>query len=203
MRKDISYYNEKYNEVISGFVTQEKTNEKYKLTIFYHAVKYTYTADNMGEIEKFLQKETTRIIEVRGKMSKEVGIKQSNGKTRWSLLPFKALEHVVRVLNFGATTKYSMDNWKNVTNKAPYLDAVVRHWEKYEEGEELDTECKENHLACIICNCLFLLHDRDEKKDIPFDEYLRDLKTYDDYVKDLNPNKFDVQDPDEYLYKEL
>jgi len=43
-------------------------------------------------------------------MNKETGIKESNGKTRWSLIPFKALEHVARVLNFGATTKYAPDN---------------------------------------------------------------------------------------------
>lgn len=119
------------------------------------------------------------------------GIKQSKGKVRWSLIPFKALEHVTNILNFGATTKYAMDNWKNVPNKSPYLDAIMRHTIKYINGEELDEECNENHLACAICNALFLLHDRDNKSDIPFDEYIKDLKTYDDYVKELDIHKFD------------
>lgn len=121
------------------------------------------------------------------------GIKQSIGKTRWSLLPFKALEHVVNVLNFGATTKYAANNWKEVTNKAAYLDACMRHLTKYVQGEELDSECKENHLACVVCNALFLIHDRDTKKDVPFDEYIKDLTTYDDYVQDLDVHKFDEE----------
>ena len=124
-------------------------------------------------------------------MSKQQGVKQSKGKVRWSLLPFKALEHVTNVLNFGATTKYAANNWKNVPNKAPYVDACMRHLTKYIQGEEIDSECQENHLACIICNALFLLQDRDSKQDIPFDEYLEDLLNYDDYVKDLDLHKFD------------
>ena len=123
----------------------------------------------------------------------KTGIKQSIGKIRWSLIPFKALEHVVNVLNFGATTKYAANNWKEVPKKAPYLDACIRHWTKYLDGEELDPECKENHLACVICNALFLLYDRDTKKDIPFDEYIKNLTTYDDYVQDLDIHKFDEE----------
>jgi len=119
------------------------------------------------------------------------GIKQSIGKTRWSLLPFKALEHVVNVLNFGAITKYAPHNWKHVPNKAPYMDAIIRHWEKYLDGEELDSECNESHLACVICNALFLIEDRDSKKDIPFQEYMDKLMTYDNYVQDLDIHKFD------------
>ena len=97
------------------------------------------------------------------------GVKQSKGKTRWSLLPFKAMEHVINVLNFGAVTKYAPNNWKKVEDKGAYCDAIIRHTAKYMEGEENDKEVGENHLACAACNILFLLYDRDEKKDIPFD----------------------------------
>jgi len=126
----------------------------------------------------------------RGKMSK--GIKDSKGKIRWSLLPFDAMESVVRILNFGATTKYKPENWKKVPNKAPYVDAIVRHWKKYfVDKEEFDEESKESHLASIICNCLFLIYDREHKSNIRFEEYLKKLMTYEDYVKDLDEHKFD------------
>jgi len=35
----------------------------------------------------------------------KTGIKDSKGKIRWSLLPFEALEPIVRVLDYGATIK--------------------------------------------------------------------------------------------------
>lgn len=124
-------------------------------------------------------------------MNKEIGIKESKGKIRWSLIDFKSLEPMARVLNFGAVTKYEPGNWKNVPNKAPYLDACMRHLLAYLRGEEKDQETGESHLASLMCNAMFLIHDRDSKKDVPFDEYLKQLTTYDDYVKDLDIHKFD------------
>lgn len=35
----------------------------------------------------------------------------NEGKPKWSLIPFSALEPMVRVLEFGAN-KYSPNNWK-------------------------------------------------------------------------------------------
>ena len=35
----------------------------------------------------------------------KTGIKDSKGKIRWSLLPFEAIEPIVRVLDYGATIK--------------------------------------------------------------------------------------------------
>ncbi len=45
----------------------------------------------------------------------EAGRKHDAGKADYSLLPFEALEQVVRVLDFGAN-KYGRDNWKRVEN---------------------------------------------------------------------------------------
>lgn len=124
-------------------------------------------------------------------MSETVGIKESSGKVRWSLIPFVALEPVVRVLEFGAMTKYAMDNWKHVPHKGPYMDAIIRHWESYFiDGNEFDKESGQSHLAHLACDVLFLLWDRHEHSDIPFDEYVARLREYPDYVKKLDPNKF-------------
>ena len=118
------------------------------------------------------------------------GVKDSKGKIRWSLLPFEALEPVVRVLNYGAITKYQFDNWKKVPNKSAYLDAIIRHWVKYRNGEEFDSESGESHLANLACDVLFLIWDRQQKHDIPFDQYMKDLLWYDDYVTELDTKKF-------------
>ncbi len=45
----------------------------------------------------------------------DAGQKYDTGKPDYSLLPFEALEQVVRVLDFGAA-KYGRDNWKRVEN---------------------------------------------------------------------------------------
>lgn len=123
-------------------------------------------------------------------MEDKVGVKESTGKARWSLLSMKALEPVLRVLNYGATTKYAKNNWKKVPNKAPYADAIMRHWCQYfSEGEEFDSESGESHLAHLACDVIFLLWDRMDKKDISFDEYLDDLLTYPDFVSNIPEEK--------------
>lgn len=117
------------------------------------------------------------------------GIKEYRGKTRWSLLPFEALEPVVRILEYGAKTKYASNNWKHVKDKATYVDAIVRHWTKYVNGEELDGESQESHIAAIVCNALFLIYDRQQHKDESFEEYLTNLLEYTDYVKEIPEEK--------------
>lgn len=85
------------------------------------------------------------------------GIKFDNGKPRWSLLPFKALAEVVDVLTYGAR-KYAPDNWKKVPDaRTRYVDAALRHFTAYINGEKNDSETKMSHLAHAICCLLFLL----------------------------------------------
>lgn len=86
------------------------------------------------------------------------GTKHDQGKLRWSLVPWKAMHPVVRVLMAGSR-KYSDDNWLVVPD-APrrYLDAALRHLTAYAGGEAEDPETGESHLAHCACCLLFLLH---------------------------------------------
>jgi hypothetical protein len=85
------------------------------------------------------------------------GEKLDTGKTRWSLLPWKETEQLVRVLDFGAK-KYSVDNWQQVPNaRERYFDAALRHLVAWKSGEELDPESGLPHLAHAGCCVLFLL----------------------------------------------
>ena len=83
------------------------------------------------------------------------GQKFDAGKLRWTLLPFKAVKEVVKVLELGAK-KYSVDNWKKIS-KERYKDALMRHVTSYLMGEKNDKESGLNHLAHAICCCLFII----------------------------------------------
>ena len=57
----------------------------------------------MGEV--MIAKAFDEINELTVSKDTKTGIKDSKGKIRWSLLPFEALEPIVRVLDYGATIK--------------------------------------------------------------------------------------------------
>ena len=86
------------------------------------------------------------------------GIKQERGKLQWSLVPWDAMEQVVKVLMYGAK-KYNPDNWKKVYQSDPtlYADAMIRHCISYHKGERVDAETGLSPLASVICDALFLL----------------------------------------------
>jgi dATP/dGTP diphosphohydrolase len=86
------------------------------------------------------------------------GDKYDQGKARYDLLPFKALEEVVLVLTFGAN-KYKADGWREVENwRWRYFAAAMRHlmaW--FAKGEARDPESGLHHLAHAACCILFML----------------------------------------------
>ena len=88
----------------------------------------------------------------------DVGHKADAGKLRWAtLLPWDALEQVVRVLEFGAV-KYSVDNWRHVPDaRYRYRDALLRHTVAMIRGEDTDPESDLPHAAHAACCALFLV----------------------------------------------
>jgi len=85
------------------------------------------------------------------------GVKYDQDKPQWTLVPFKALDEVVKVLTVGAK-KYAPDNWKKVPNaRQRYIDAAFRHMSAYASGEKLDDETGKSHLAHAMCCFLFLM----------------------------------------------
>lgn len=94
------------------------------------------------------------------------GVKYDQGKLRWSLLDFQTMEDVVAVLELGAN-KYAAGNYKKV-EPIRYVDALMRHWFAYLDGEELDPESGKSHLHHIICSAMFLDYFRREGIEIKF-----------------------------------
>lgn len=100
---------------------------------------------------------------------KNKGVKNDNGKTRMSLLPFDALVAVAEVMTEGAR-KYNAHNWKYVDNaEERYMDAMLRHIAAIQQGEEINyDDYGLSHIAHVATNALFLLHfylEREKKID--------------------------------------
>jgi len=85
------------------------------------------------------------------------GRKDDNGKRRWDLLPFAALDEVIAVLMHGAE-RYGEDNWRSVPNwRRRYFSAMMRHAVAYfAAGEKNDPDTGRHHLAHACCCALFL-----------------------------------------------
>lgn len=87
-------------------------------------------------------------------------IKKDESKPRWTALPWKQVETVVKVLMFG-DQKYAPGNWKTLSPE-PYKDAAMRHLVAHINGDKTDSESKLPHLAHLICCALFMMWFDDE-----------------------------------------
>ena len=81
-------------------------------------------------------------------------LRYNQGKPKWSLVHFKSLEPMVRVLMYGAD-KYAPDNWKKGLDRKEILDSMQRHLAQLIDGQEIDEESNLHHIGHIMCNCLF------------------------------------------------
>lgn len=89
------------------------------------------------------------------------GVKGDGGKHQPRLLLRSmpnSVEKVSRVLTYGAN-KYSPDNWRLVEDDR-YWDALYRHLLADAQGEAVDAETGESHLAHALCCLFFLLEKR-------------------------------------------
>ena len=79
----------------------------------------------------------------------------NDNKIKWSLVSWKALEPMVKVLMFGAN-KYSPNNWQKGLKYSEISESLQRHLYAFMEGEENDPESKLSHLGHLMCNAMFL-----------------------------------------------
>lgn len=94
----------------------------------------------------------------------EKGLKYDTGKTPWHLLPWKQVEKIVDILNYGAN-KYGPHNWKQGIDRYEdrYFDAALRHLLAWKNGEKNCPESGKSHLAHAATNILFLLFFEDKR----------------------------------------
>jgi hypothetical protein len=107
----------------------------------------------------------------------QLGMKFDHGKPRYDLVPWAALDDVVRVLTYGAQ-KYADNNWQHVEGKEQrYPAAAMRHISAYLQGQKYDPETGLNHMAHAICSLLFILAlDKMSEQDL-IKETLKGLDT--------------------------
>lgn len=89
------------------------------------------------------------------KKKNEVGLRENTGKLKWSLVSWKALEPMVRVLMFGAQ-KYDSWNWSKGLKYTEVCESLQRHLNSFIQGEDNDSESKLEHVGHILCNAMFL-----------------------------------------------
>jgi hypothetical protein len=87
-------------------------------------------------------------------------LRYNEEKPKWSLVHYKSLEPMVRVLEMGAK-KYSPDNWKIGLNRSEILESTMRHLTALMDGELLDKESGISHMAHIQCNAMFYNYHED------------------------------------------
>jgi hypothetical protein len=87
----------------------------------------------------------------------EPALKYDAGKLQWSLLPKDSMEAAIKVLQFGAE-KYGRFNWKKGMSHSRLIDATMRHLWAHVEGETIDSESGELHLAHALVDIMFLIH---------------------------------------------
>lgn len=88
-------------------------------------------------------------------------LRYNSGKLKWSLVHFKSIEPLVRVLMFGAE-KYSPDNWKKGLDKKEILESMMRHLAAMIDGETHDAESGLPHIGHIQCNAMFYQYMMDK-----------------------------------------
>lgn len=92
------------------------------------------------------------------------GLRFNTGKLKWSLVSWKALAPMVRVLMFGAE-KYDDHNWKKGLKYTEVCESLQRHLNAFIDGEDDDPESKLSHVGHILCNAMFLSYMFLFKKD--------------------------------------
>ena len=83
------------------------------------------------------------------------GVRENNGKLKWSLVSWKALEPMIHVLMFGAN-KYDSWNWSKGLKYTEICESLQRHLYSFIQGEDNDKESKLTHVGHILCNAMFL-----------------------------------------------
>ena len=86
---------------------------------------------------------------------KTKGDRYNTGKPQWGLVPFSALEPMVKVLEFGAE-KYAAYNWMKGLPIQEICESLLRHVHAFLEGEDNCPESGLSHIGHMQCNTLFL-----------------------------------------------
>lgn len=90
---------------------------------------------------------------------KTKALRYNDNKTDWSLVDWRSLEPMVKVLMYGAK-KYTPDNWKKGQDLKSLSSCLMRHLVAFMDGEDIDPESGGHHLGHVLCNAMFMIHSQ-------------------------------------------
>jgi uncharacterized protein YuzB (UPF0349 family) len=93
----------------------------------------------------------------------EQSLRYNEGKPQWSLVDFKSLEPMVRVMEYGCQ-KYDRDNWKKGLDLNQILESLSRHLFALMSGEIIDPESGQEHVGHIMANAMFWQYHNEKQK---------------------------------------
>lgn len=111
--------------------------------------------------EKALQEGQSVVVTER-QTDEMQALRYNQGKVEWSLVDYKSLESMVKVLEYGVE-KYARNNWKKGMPATQIIESMLRHTYKLLEGELVDSESGIEHIGHIQCNAMFLSYVLSEK----------------------------------------
>lgn len=94
--------------------------------------------------------------------NKKQALRYNEGKLQWSLVDFKSIEGMVRVLEMGAK-KYDRHNWRKGMPITQVSESLMRHLFAFLDGEDLDPESGLRHISHVMCNAMFIEYILREK----------------------------------------
>ena len=84
----------------------------------------------------------------------KIALAYNQGKLRYSLLYYPAVEEMVKVLEHGAE-KYAVDNWKLPMSKEDNLNSLQRHLKEMFVGNDFDDESGLSHAGHLMIRAMF------------------------------------------------
>ena len=97
-------------------------------------------------------------------MDKLLGDRFNEGKPQWSLIDFKSIEPMVRVLEYGKE-KYGLGNWQLGLDKTQICESLLGHVFSYLNGELIDKESGVKHTGHMLANAMMLEYMEEHFKD--------------------------------------
>ena len=113
-------------------------------------------------IKKEIEQETDEFMKALQERDKQQALRYNQGKLQWSLIDFKSLEGLVKVLEMGAK-KYDKHNWKKGMPITQVSESLMRHLFAFLNGEDTDSESGLSHISHVMCNAMFIEYIMREK----------------------------------------
>jgi hypothetical protein len=133
----------------------------------------------------------------------EQSLRYNTGKPQWSLVDFKSLEPLVRVMEYGAQ-KYARENWKKGLDLNQILESLSRHLFALMSGEQIDPESGCEHIGNIMANAMFYKYHYDKQLLTPglIDPRICAPLTPDECLSEHDIEWFQANEQAKRIYKE-